>query len=188
MCLFLSRSPSQRAYYQDGQYLVAVRYPGGWNDIREFIQPDNPDVVALYSRIGPSVASCHQWVCSQVDYRRDIGEWWQLPSETIDRRQGDCEDTSLLLCSLLRNFTDAYTVLGNYGGYGHAWCEYNRQVMETTYTSARPVPDPQDYCPYCMFNEFEAIELWPGALEELFALRRDEATKLGLMAEVLNGR
>ncbi|MBA7711348.1 hypothetical protein ES703_120307 [subsurface metagenome] len=41
----------RRAHHQDGRYLVSVRYPGQWHDLREFIQPDNPDVVAAYSRI-----------------------------------------------------------------------------------------------------------------------------------------
>ncbi|MBA7699974.1 hypothetical protein ES703_108680 [subsurface metagenome] len=54
--------------------------------------------------------------------------------------------------------------------------------METTFTSARPVPDPQDYCPYVLFSDQEVIELWPGALDEVFSLRRDEATKLNLIA------
>jgi len=98
----------------------------------------------------------------------------------------NCEDTSLLLCSMLRNFSDAKVTLGNYQGYGHAWCQQNGQILETTYTSARPVTDPQDYCPYCMFNEIEVIELWPGALDDIFSLGRDESTKLNLMARVLD--
>ncbi|MBA7636239.1 hypothetical protein ES703_43855 [subsurface metagenome] len=57
--------------------------------------------------------------------------------------------------------------------------------METTYTSARPVSDPQDYCPYVLFSNQEVIELWPGALGEIFELGRDEVTKLNLMARVL---
>ncbi|GAI71202.1 unnamed protein product, partial [marine sediment metagenome] len=52
---------------------------------------------------------------------------------------------------------------------------------------ARPVPDPQDYCPYCMFNESEVSELWLGALAEVFDLNRNEATKLNLIAQALEG-
>lgn len=128
------------------------------------------------------------WVCQNINYRRDIGEFWQTPSETLARQQGDCEDTSILLTSLLKaRGLPAYVVLGSYQGYGHAWVECNGQVMETTFTSARPVPDPQDYCPYCMFNESEVIELWPGALGEVFELARDEESKFSLMARVLEG-
>ncbi len=174
-----------RIFREDGHYLVAVRYPGQWHNLQDFIQPDNPDVVAIYSQIGPDAWQLLDFVCRHVSYKREVGEHWQFPSETLARGQGDCEDTSLLLCSLLRNFTDAQVVLGNFQGYGHAWCELDGQILETTYTSARPVPDPQDYCPYCIFNESEVVELWPGALGKLFDLRRDEATKLNLMAKAL---
>ncbi len=182
----LGRTLTGRRVYQDGQYLVSVRYPGQLNDIREFVQPDNPDVVAVHSQFGPDPWALYDFVCRNVDYKRDIGEFWQTPSETLARGQGDCEDSATLLASLLRaGPIPAYAVIGSYQGYGHAWCEQNGQVIETTYTSARPVPDPLNYCPYCMFNESDVIELWPGALGEVFSLRRNEELKLGLMAEVL---
>lgn len=186
MALLLSRPSRQRVYYQDGQILVAVRYPGQWNYLQDFIQPSNPDVLAVYTQIGPDAWQLFDFVCQNVDYRSDVrnaGEFWQVPSETLARGQGDCEDTSILLTSLLKNFTQAHIAVGMYQGYGHAWCQLDGQILETTYTSARVVLDPLDYCPYCMFNESEVIELWPGALEEIFALRRDEVTKLDLMAE-----
>ena len=174
----------RRVYAQDGQYLVSVRYPGQLNDIREFVQPSNPDVLAIYSEYGPDYWSLYDFVCRNIDYRRDIGEFWQTPSETL-QGHGDCEDTSLLLCSLLQNA--AHVALGSYQGYGHAWCQVGGQILETTYTQARPVPDPQDYCPYLYFNQQEVIELWPGALDDIFRLRRDETKKLNLMAEVVDG-
>ncbi|GAJ12713.1 unnamed protein product, partial [marine sediment metagenome] len=74
---------------------------------------------------------------------------------------------------------------GSFGNYGHAWCQLNGQILETTYTRARVVSDLEDYCPHCLFNEQEVIELWPGALGEVFELQRDEATKLNLMAEAV---
>jgi len=174
---------SQRVYYDDGRYLVSVRW-GQRYDLREFVQPDNPDVVAKYSQIGPDAWGCLDFVCRNIDYRRDIGEHWQFPSETL-RGMGDCEDTSILLVSLLNNFTSGYVVLGDYQGYGHAWCQSDCQILESTYTSARPVTDPEDYCPYVLFNDQEVIELWPGALEDIFSLRRNEGTKLNLMAQAI---
>jgi len=184
MCLLLSRSPGQRAYSENGQYLVAVRYPGQWHDIRDFVQPTDPDVVALCHRYGPDYWSLYDFVCREVSYRRDRGEFWQQPSETLARQLGDCEDSAILLTSLIRagGSPDAYVALGDYYGLGHAWCQHNRQILETTFTWARPVSDPEHYELYCLFNDQTVVELWPGALEELFSLRRDEATKLRLMA------
>ena len=172
-----------RVYREDNHYLVAVRYPGQWNNLQDFVQPDNPDVLALYSQIGPDVWQCLNFVCQNISYKREVGELWQFPSETLAKRQGDCEDTSLLLCSLLRNAFNAHVALGSYQGYGHAWTVSEEgEILESTYTEARYVPDPEDYCPYCIFNESEVIELWPGALEGVFKIGRDEQAKLNLMA------
>jgi len=189
MCLLLgaiallSRSPSYRVYYQDGQYLVNVRH-GQWHDLRDFVQPDNPDVLAIFSQYGPNYWALYDFVCRNIDYRNDVGEMWLTPSETL-RGYGDCEDTSILLASLMSaGGINCYVALGNLGGYGHAWCTRNGQILETTYMSARAVPNPEDYCTYVLFSDREVIELWPGALGEVFEIRRDEATKLSLMAEV----
>lgn len=174
----------RRVYAQDGRYLVSVRYPGQRHDLREFVQPDNPDVFAAFSQYGPGPWALYDFVCRKVDYRRDWGEFWQTPSETL-RGHGDCEDSAILLTSLIRvvGAPNCYVALGSLGGYGHAWCELNGQVLETTYTSARPVSNPQDYCPYVIFNDQEVIELWPGALEEVFEIERNEPVKLNSMAE-----
>ncbi len=79
----------------------------------------------------------------------------------------------------------AHADLGSLQGYGHAWCEVNGQMLETTYISARLVPDPQDYKALVAFNDYDVCEAYPGALGEVFELSRDEATKLDLMARVL---
>ncbi|GAJ02274.1 unnamed protein product, partial [marine sediment metagenome] len=150
---------SQRVYLQDGRYLVSVRW-GQRYDLREFVQPDNPDVVESYSQIGPDVWGCLDFVCRNIDYTRDIGEHWKFPSETLASGQGDCEDSSILLVSLLNNFTSSYVVLGDYQGYGHAWCQFDGQILESTYTQARPVTDPGNYEPLVLFNNVEVHELY----------------------------
>ena len=186
MALSRSSPLGRRAYYQDGQYLVSVRYPGQWHDLREFVQPENPDVLAIYSQIGPNPWALYDFVCRSIDYRLDIGEFWAFPSEVLAKGTADCEDTSNLLTSLLRSGgINAYTAVGDYQGYGHAWVTKRGEILETTYTSAKSVPDRQDYCPYVCFNDQEVVELWPGALDEAFSLRRDEGLKLQLMAEAL---
>ena len=179
----------RRAHYQDGQYLVSVRYPGQRFDLREFVQPDNPDVLAVYSQYGPDPWGLYDFVCRDIDYRRDLGEFWKFPSEVLQSisMAADCEDTAILLTSLIRagGTPDCYVALGSLGGLGHAWCELNGEILETTYTRARPVSDPEDYRTLVLFNESEVVELWPGALDEVFSLQRNEAAKLNLMARAL---
>ncbi len=184
----LGRTFTGRRINQDGQYQVSVRYPGQWHDLRQFVQPDNPDVIAVCSQIGPGVWGSLQWVCSEIDYRKDWGEFFQWPSETIARRHGDCEDCAFLLTSLIRagGIPNAYVALGEYQGWGHAWVvSEGGEILEATYTNARHVSHPQDYYPYIYFNDQEVIELWPGALDEVFALGRNEELKLALMAKTL---
>ena len=184
MALLLSRSP-QRVYYQDGQILVAVRYPGQWNSLQDFVQPDNPDILAIFSQYGPDYWALYDFVCRNIDYRRDIGEFWQTPSETL-RGYGDCEDCAILLTSLIRagGAPNCYVALGSLGELGHAWCLYNGQILETTYTYARQTA-PRDYQLMALFNDTEVLELYPNSLAEVFGLARDEATKLNLIAQAL---
>lgn len=178
---------SSRVNYQNGEYLVAVRGPGEWHDVREFVQPNNVDVQAIYQQIGADVWECYRWVCEKIGYRFDADssafpEYWYFPSETIKQKYGDCDDTSILLASLLRNFTDAYVVAGTYRGYGHAWVSTNNQILETTLIEPIVVDDPWNYRPYVYFNEREVIEIWPGALQELMGVERNASRKLRLIA------
>lgn len=390
--------------YHNGQYMLAVRDFGEWHDVREFVQPHDAQVQALYQEIGPDAWQCYRWVCENISYAREMGEFWQYPYETLARGSGDCftedtkivtlnpegryeakpiaelshhegyqalsydfgeqrfcfqpiidfipkgyrsvyrvslrngtsfkctldhrffaddgepislssinrnqtiycarripalnwnshitsdelwlsglylaegypkqhgstclclandnptiqtnvikcldrhggvgkhpiwrlyennnsrfnkptlhdlshvsiksvepcgeepvyditvanthnflladtsvlahncEDTSLLLASLLNNFSTSYVVLGEYLGYGHAWVQFDNQIFETTLSSPIIVNDPANYFAHAYFNEQIAIELWSGALEELFQIRRNELAKLRFIA------
>jgi hypothetical protein len=42
-----------------------------------------------------------EWVYDNITWTADIGEFWQYPQETLDRRAGDCEDQTILTLSLL---------------------------------------------------------------------------------------
>jgi hypothetical protein len=178
-----------KVHYRDSDVLVSVRNPNEWHELREFINPQDPEVQRIYREVGPDTWALLDWVCRNVNYRSDNGEWWALPGETLRRRGqdgkpfGDCDDSAALTCSLLRNFTDCYEVVGSYRGFGHAWVQTDSQILESTYAYAHPVPDPKSYRAYAMFNDQEVIELWPGALSQLFQLARNEEKKLALMAE-----
>jgi len=174
------------SYFRNSDYFVSVRRPGEWHNIKDFIMPDVLEVRRLYSQIGAKVWDLFDLVCRNFSYRRDIGEFWQFPEETIARKQGDCEDTSILLASLLRNFSNAYTVLGSHKNLAHAWVvDQAGRILETTYTQASTAPDPEDYRPYFLFNEQNTIELWPGALEQVFAVRKNEDAKFSFIAQAL---
>jgi len=173
----------QRIAYQDGEYLVAVR--GGydeWHDIKEFVQPLDPMVQSICQEIGPDWWECYRYICEQIDYARERGEFWRWPAETL-KGKGDCEDTSILLASILRNFTDAFVVIGTYCGFGHAWVELDKTILETTLSEPFMVTDPENYHPYFYFNDQVACEIWPGALGEILAtVRRNQFAKARLMA------
>jgi hypothetical protein len=70
------------------------------------------------------------WVADNIAYESDEKrcgrDYWQTPEETLSYRTGDCEDFSILLCSLLRAYgIDAqrvYVALGVDGeNDGHAF-------------------------------------------------------------------
>jgi len=36
-----------KVHYEDGQYLVSVRRPNEWHELREFVQPSNPNIINI---------------------------------------------------------------------------------------------------------------------------------------------
>ena len=79
------------------------------------IRPDDPLVkniveenciVPLHENIGENIRILYNWVKENISYKNDVDEWgedyWQLPSTTIEKGTGDCEDQAILLTSLLR--------------------------------------------------------------------------------------
>lgn len=104
-----------------------------------YITPQNPTVRELTSNISgwPKWLALLNWVASNIEYKDDsevhgISEFWQLPTETIQLRTGDCEDYAILLCSLYRasgyDENSAYVVLGYTENEGHAWVRIYAQV------------------------------------------------------------
>lgn len=170
-----------RVMYHDGSYLVAVRGSGVWHDVRSFIRPDDPEVQRVVGMVGADRWSLYRYVCRNIAYRRDVGEYWLFPHETL-QGYGDCEDTSILLTSLIKSAgPDGFVVLGEYSSWGHAWVETDGQILETTLTEPIAVDDPENYRPFFFFNDVVAHELWPGALEEVLCTSRNEYAKLKLI-------
>jgi len=105
------------------------------NIVKLYVTPQDPIVRGVVSDIlstGPWIKwiAMRDWVGTHIKYRDDsdvhgTAEYWQLPRETIEFGTGDCEDSAILLCSMLRSIgwssDDVYVVLGLVKGEGHAW-------------------------------------------------------------------
>jgi hypothetical protein len=123
----------------DGGSSAAVSSPTTESELKSYITPDCPSVKeALQDVVGPppyepsraGFDTIRNWVADNIDYESDQQRWaddyWQTPEETLSYRTGDCEDFSILLCSLLRAYgidaERAYVALGVDGGDdGHAF-------------------------------------------------------------------
>ncbi len=103
-----------------------------------FITPNDPSVTTLRDEIlqetlavlTPDWMKFRDWVGNRIDYKYDSDihgerDFWQFSNETIQLETGDCEDFSVLLCSLLRsngwNTDSVYVVVGEQNGQYHAW-------------------------------------------------------------------
>jgi len=104
-------------------------------DVEHFITPQDQAVHDIvYSITGgwsnPSdwdeywtdVKAMYDWVVNNVEYRYDglypilpdtpygnldfWDEMWQFPNETLSLRKGDCEDMAILLCSMIRCYSN----------------------------------------------------------------------------------
>ena len=118
---------------------IAGWLPATESEFKSYVTPDCPLVKeALRDILGEAPYELSQvgfddirdWVAINIDYTSDEKRWgkdyWQTPEETLTYRTGDCEDSSILLCSLLRTYgIDAervYVALGvNDGADGHAF-------------------------------------------------------------------
>jgi len=116
-------------FYPD--ILANVRNDGQYYPIRSLVQVDDPEVreiARVLVQAGNFIEATHEFVNSFTGYRREVGDFWTLPSEMLSARAGDCDDSSILLCSLLRNYLPAEKVFVGFGVWsingsnnGHAW-------------------------------------------------------------------
>jgi len=115
--------------YVDGRYLNPA----------DFITPEDPSVQAVAKSIVEKLGAednaasrlreAYNYVTLNIRYVTDIKQWgypevWAMPSETLKRGLGDCEDLSFLLCSVLHALgVRSRVVFGEWKGQGHAWVE-----------------------------------------------------------------
>lgn len=105
----------------------------------DFITPRDPAVQSvagsIISKLGSGdtpaarMREAYNYVTLNIRYVADVAEYghpevWAMPSETLKRRVGDCEDLSFLLCSLLHALgIQARVMFGEWRGTAHAWVE-----------------------------------------------------------------
>jgi hypothetical protein len=118
---------------------IANWLPPTESEFKSYITPESQSVKeALQDILGDPPYELSQaglddirdWVSINIDYMSDEERWgedyWQTPEETLLYRTGDCEDFSILLCSLLRAYgidaEQVYVALGVDGEKdGHAF-------------------------------------------------------------------
>jgi transglutaminase-like putative cysteine protease len=77
------------------------------------------------------VSALHNWVVRNIQYIRDIDglETLQTPIKTLEYRQGDCDDQSILMASLLRavGFPARFVAVkvNPFGPFVHVFSEAN---------------------------------------------------------------
>lgn len=181
----LAQANSLKQYYD---LKADVRHNGQYHPIRELVQPDDPEVreIAWVLIQADDFVNCAQdFVASFTAYHREIGDYWATPRETIQaqtlrREQGiefscDCDDMSILLCSLLRNYIapeDVFCAVGEWNGDGHMFVVMpgengQDRIIESTASSTKPVRG--NYKVMALFNDSYCFA-YPEGLRE-FCLR-----------------
>ena len=101
--------------------------------IQNYFTPDEPEITAIVQEITggyssekeewwKDVSKLNRWVTDNIQYTTDSylpllpdnvsgdlywqRDFWRLPVETLEDRAGDCEDASLLLASMLANYSE----------------------------------------------------------------------------------
>lgn len=86
----------------------------------------------------PDWIEIRDWIANNIEYEYDneahgASEYWQLPRETLSLGTGDCEDFSMLLCSLYRDIgwdeNEVYVVLGEKDENYHAWVKLDVDII-----------------------------------------------------------
>jgi len=129
-----SREQQIQSWYNDVRQRVNMRLGNNRTEWQAFVTPADASVESLvvnmtggWSDRGDSdefwsdVKKLYDWVEQSVKYSYDSpcpnlpsslgalswkAEYWRFPNETIQDKHGDCEDSALLLCSLIRSYCD----------------------------------------------------------------------------------
>lgn len=152
-----------------GDLLANVRHDGKYHSIKSLVQPDDPEVKKIAEVLVQApdfIAASQEFVNTFTTYRREIGDYWELPSETLDERAADCDGKAILLASILRNYLPPDKVFIAFGLWsqagkldGHAWV-VTEGGLEDNIVEATAGPDRQvrgKYVLHAIFNDVYAF-------------------------------
>jgi len=108
-----------------------------------YVTPDDPLVREILADIVtnpliPDWIEIRDWVANNIEYCVDndvhgVPEYWQFANETLMLKTGDCEDFSILLCSLLLangwEDDEVYVVIGVRNNLYHGWVILNVDLI-----------------------------------------------------------
>ena len=87
--------------------LANVRHDGNYHSIKGLVQLDDPEVRELARVLVQTedfIGAAQEFVNSFTTYKSEVGDYWATPGELLERQAGDCDDKTILLCSILRNY------------------------------------------------------------------------------------
>lgn len=161
-----------------GELRANVRYDGRYHPVRALVQPGHAlvrEVAAVLSQSPDPARAAHEFVSRFTSYKPEVGDFWAQPGEMLEARQGDCDDSAILLCSLLRNYLPPEKVFCAVGMWrvggsaeGHMWVviegdDGEDRVLESTAQPHSPLRG--EYDVMALFNDCYAFAT-PQALTE----------------------
>jgi len=110
------------------------------------------------------------WLIANVEYTKDVGDYWQIPIETFNRRKGDCDDFGRFAqyCLNRHGYNSFLLVMWNKGS-GHATALFkNREGYETvgTYGWIRHYTDNIDEVVGFFYTDFKEYMIFDENLNE----------------------
>jgi hypothetical protein len=181
-----------------GQYydLAAdVRYKNSHIPIRQLVQPDDPEVkeiAGILHQAPDFIDAACEFVNSFTTYGLEEGDYWRTPAESLAKAAAeegiDCDDSAILLCSLLRNHippekvycaVGMWSVSGKREGHMFVLIEDEGgedRILESTASPERPVQGKYEL--YAIFNDKYCFATKAGL--ELFDLKPLEPQLAGV--------
>lgn len=175
---------SKIARYDD--LLADVRHDHEYHSIRSLVQPDDPevrDIARVLVQAPDLISAAQEFVNSFTTYGSEVGDFWRTPAETLEKRTGvDCDDSAILLCSILRNYISPDQVYCAFGLWamggktdGHMWVILGSEggddrILESTAPPGKSLRG--KYVIYGMFNDKYAFSTDIGLKE--FDLKKVE--------------